>query len=238
MSVDWSKYPPLPEAPSLPEWRDTPEHEAYWKEVDAIKTPVENEKILWAWFVLWMVFFILLICFFCFGGEAVMASIFAGTIVGYIFASVPPIICHKIFYHIAKRKISRKYGFSLKKLNRPDISKEIGDVLAARPEFDEGNFRKYWPVASGLEYDAMFILETAKTAWYLHKKMLYPNDPLLLLFYGGAHRFGKEKMIEDTSFFFEDVALEFDIYDFSSINNASTLAEFVEFCQKTRGAAG
>ena len=58
MSVDWSKYPTLPQAPELPEWRDTPEHEAYWKEVDAIKTPVENEKILWGWFVLWMVFFI------------------------------------------------------------------------------------------------------------------------------------------------------------------------------------
>ena len=30
MSVDWSKYPPLPKPPKLPEWRDTPEHEAYW----------------------------------------------------------------------------------------------------------------------------------------------------------------------------------------------------------------
>ena len=34
MSVDWSKYPPLPKPPKLPEWRDTPEHEAYWEEVE------------------------------------------------------------------------------------------------------------------------------------------------------------------------------------------------------------
>ena len=33
MSVDWTKYPPLPEPPVLPPYRDTPEREAYWKEL-------------------------------------------------------------------------------------------------------------------------------------------------------------------------------------------------------------
>ncbi len=37
MSVDWTKYPPLPKPPKLPEWRDTPEHEAYWEEVEEIR---------------------------------------------------------------------------------------------------------------------------------------------------------------------------------------------------------
>ena len=43
MSVDWSKYPPLPKPPKLPEWRDTPEHEAYWEEVEEIRTPLQNK---------------------------------------------------------------------------------------------------------------------------------------------------------------------------------------------------
>ena len=35
--------------------------------------------------------------------------------------------------------------------------------------------------------------------------MLYPNDPLLLLFYGRAWRWGKEKMIAVPEEFFIDV---------------------------------
>ena len=47
MSVDWSKYPTLPKPPKLPEWRDTPEHEAYWEEVEEIRTPFAKQKGLW-----------------------------------------------------------------------------------------------------------------------------------------------------------------------------------------------
>jgi hypothetical protein len=234
MSVDWTKYPPLPKPPKLPEWRDLPEHEAYWKEVDSITTPLENDIIILGWFGLWILFSILFCWFFWFGENGTMVSIFAGTIVGYIFAEIPWKTCRKIFFHIAKHKISKRYGFSLKKLNRPDISKEIGKVLAFRLDFNEAEFRKYWPAKTGLEYDAMFLLETAKKEWLLHKKMLYPNDPLLLLFYGRIHKFGKEKMIEDTSSFFESVALEFEVYDFNGIDNASTLADFLEICRKKK----
>ena len=42
MSADWSKYPLLPNPPQLPQWRDTPEREAYWAEVCTIETPAEN----------------------------------------------------------------------------------------------------------------------------------------------------------------------------------------------------
>ena len=31
-TIDWTKYPDLPEPPTVPEWRDTPEREAYWRE--------------------------------------------------------------------------------------------------------------------------------------------------------------------------------------------------------------
>ncbi len=54
MSVDWSKYPPLPKPPKLPEWRDTPEHEAYWEEVEEIRTPLQNKWGCGGMFALWV----------------------------------------------------------------------------------------------------------------------------------------------------------------------------------------
>ena len=55
MNIDWSKYPALPEPPELPEWRDTPEHEAYWEEVCDIKTPAEKKSGCLAGIILWLV---------------------------------------------------------------------------------------------------------------------------------------------------------------------------------------
>ena len=54
MSVDWSKYPPLPKPPKLPDWRDTPEHEAYWEEVEEIRTPLQNKWGCGGMFALWI----------------------------------------------------------------------------------------------------------------------------------------------------------------------------------------
>ena len=36
MTIDWTQYPGLPEPPAVPEWRDTPEREAYWREFQAL----------------------------------------------------------------------------------------------------------------------------------------------------------------------------------------------------------
>ena len=54
MSVDWSKYPPLPKPPKLPEWRDKPEHEAYWEDVEEIRTPLQNKWGCGGMFALWI----------------------------------------------------------------------------------------------------------------------------------------------------------------------------------------
>ena len=183
MSVDWSRYPTLPQAPELPEWRDTPEHEAYWEEVEEIRTPLQNKWGCGGMLALWVLSAKIFNHWLWGNWDDISARLITGGTIGLYIAFVLWGICHKIFYHIAKRKISRKYGFSLKKLNRPDISKEIGEVLAARPDFDLAEFCKYWQNA-GQAISACGILEATKKYWCLHKKMLYPNDPLLLLFYG------------------------------------------------------
>ncbi|MBE6402091.1 MAG: hypothetical protein E7039_00025 [Lentisphaerae bacterium] len=233
MSVDWSKYPPLPEAPKLPEWRDTPEREAYWAELCEAGVGVWG---CWIPSVLWILFSAAIILKFCYfrhvAGWAIATQIMIGCFVGLLCVYIPWTIFNCIFSWIAKRKISRKYGFSMSKLNRPDISKEIGEALSLRPDFDEAEFGKYWQSEEQIK-TALNILKMTDS-WYMHKKMLYPNDPLLMLFYGRQGCSRKEKMI-DPDYFFEDVFLGYDIENFELIDNDTTLAELVECCMNING---
>ena len=230
MNIDWSKYPSLPEPPKLPEWRDTPEHEAYWKEISEIKTPADKKGGCMIALMFWLVptviplFFVREYDLWTIAGFGVFSLMFTW-IFWYIFCW----IC----FGVEKHRISKRYGFSLRNLNRPDLSREIGGVLSRRPDFDKAEFRKYWQNKE-LAKDASKILEIAKGNWVLHRKMLYPNDPLLLLFYGKEWFWGKEKMITSSGEFYEDMADEFYFYDIESVDNDMTLAELVERCQKAR----
>ncbi|MBE6391002.1 MAG: hypothetical protein E7042_02205 [Lentisphaerae bacterium] len=230
MSSDWSKYPLLPKPPQLPQWRDTPEREAYWAEVCAIETPAEKKSGCFTAVFLWIVFTAVLLSFvhqydfWTICGSAIATLVFVW-IVWYLF--------FRVCFCILKRKISKKYGFSIRKLNRPDLSSEIAAVLITRPDFSETEFRKYWqnPEQAAI---AEKILKIANQSWYLHKKMLYPNDPLLLLFYGRAWRWGKEKMIAAPEEFFIDVedSLNFFEENWDAISTeTTTLSEIVEYCQ-------
>ena len=230
MSSDWSKYPLLPDPPQLPQWRDTPEREAYWAEVCAIETPAEKNSGCLAAILLWIVFTAVFLFsirqydFWNICGSAVVTLPFVW-IVWYLF--------FWIWFGILKRKISKKYGFSIRKLNRPDLSSEIAEVLTSRPDFSETEFRKYWqnPEQAAI---AEKILKIAGQSWYLHKKMLYPNDPLLLLFYGREWRCGKEKMITAPEEFFIDVedSLNFFEENWDAISTGTTtFADIVEHCK-------
>ena len=258
MSVDWSKYPPLPKPPKLPEWRDTPEHEAYWEEVEEIRTPLQNKWGCGGMLALWILSAAIFNHWLWENNwDDIVNRIITGGIIGLFVALVPWVICDKIFYWIAKRKISKRYGFSIRKLNRPDISNEIGDVLAERPDFNEADFCKYWQ-DEDLARAATSVLVSTRNYWYLHKKMLYPNDPLLLLFYGRRWRIfcqwrwgvGKEKMIEpDIEFYLDCVGCDLDsvwcdldvfdrdrFYEESKIfySKSTTLAEFLEICEEMK----
>jgi hypothetical protein len=64
--------------------------------------------------------------------------------------------------------------------------------------------------------------------------MLYPNDPLLLLFYGREVRQGKEKMIGTPEYFFVDLEDDIDFYyeNWDAIScGTTTFAELVEHYQ-------
>ena len=228
MNIDWSKYPALPEPPELPEWRDTPEHEAYWEEVCDIKTPAGKKSGCLAGIILWLV--LIAGSYVSFLRQYDWWNIVAAAGVLLIPAWIVWYIFFCVWFVILKRKISRKYGFSMQKLTRPDISLEIGKVLAARPEFDEDKFRSYWQNEEQAD-TAVEILKTANKYWHLHNKMLYPNDTLLLLFYGRELRFGKDKMIDEFHELFIDMHDDLDFLDkhFRDLGFV-TLAELVESC--------
>ena len=101
--------------------------------------------------------------------------------------------------------------------------------MADRPDFDKAEFCKYWQSREQKE-TALRILTLSEGQWILHKKMLYPNDPLLLFYYGRTFFFGKERIIVDTGEFFEDIADEFCFYEWNEINEGTSFAELVERC--------
>ena len=232
MSIDWSKYPSLPPAPQLPEWRDTPEREDYWEEVCDIKTPAEKKSGCLAGIILWLV--LIAGSYVSFLRQYDWWNIVAAAILLLAPAWIVWYIFFWVWFVILKRKISRKYGFSMQKLTRPDISLEIGKVLAARPEFDEDKFRSYWQNEEQAD-TAVEILKIANKYWTLHNKMLYPNDSLLLLFYGRELRFGKDKMIDEFHELFIDMHDDLDFLDkhFRDLGFV-TLAELVESCLQKR----
>lgn len=43
---------------------------------------------------------------------------------------------------VEKHKISKRYGFSLRNLNRPDLFREIGGELSRRPDFDKAEIQQ------------------------------------------------------------------------------------------------
>ena len=227
MSIDWSKYPSLPPAPQLPEWRDTPEHEAYWLEVGSIKTPADKKSGCLAGIILWLV--LTAVSCFLFFQQYDFWNISAVAVITLMYAWIIWYIFFWIWAGVLKRKISKKYGFSMRKLNRPDLSKEIKEILMQRSDFNETDFRKYWQTEKQADI-ACHILETAKCSWYLHKKMLYPNDPLLLLFYGRQWKWGKEKMITAPEEFFIDIEDDLKIYEeiWDSIST-ETIADLVYY---------
>ena len=232
MCVDWSKYPSLPDPPKLPEWRDTPEHEAYWNEVCAIEHPMRTKFAFIIFLILWCS---LSLCLFFSASIDHLGIVHDLLAVGMSFLiTVGPLLIvwgfvYGIWYQVLQIKISLRYGFYIHKLKRPDISKEIGEILADRPDFDKAEFCKYWQSREQKE-TALRILTLSEGQWILHKKMLYPNDPLLLFYYGRTFFFGKERIIVDTGEFFEDIADEFCFYEWNEINEGTSFAELVERC--------
>ena len=173
--MDFSKYPPLPEPPELPEWRDTPEREAYFDELDR-RTALTTGRML---LILFGAFAVAAgaVCFRSnVGGDWVDFLCTSGAICCLLFILFQ--FCLWLFWRIS---LAFKYHVFPFRLRHYDISGAARRILESRPALDEAEFRRYWPseeyADAGLE-----VLRLAKKIWAVPDKMFYPNDPLMLLY--------------------------------------------------------
>ena len=219
MSVDWTKYPPLPEPPVLPSWRDTPEREAYWEEL------TDFEPLPRFGYAAYVAALIAVLA----GGYLAWGTAYhslgnglcaAGSVILIVLLSA--IFFRRIYWRI---RLWKKYGFFLWKLRRPDLSNTVAAIMSVRPDLDETEFRKYWP-STELADTALEIRQWVRETWELPDKMLYPNDPLILLY--ERKRIGDDEDYEDH--FLELGVLLDEIYDYDL--TFAELAETTLFSKK------
>ena len=235
MKIDWAKYPPLPEPPRLPAWRDTPEREAYW-----------DERFRYSFRAV------------PFGGAVWAAVFLAGTVLMLFFVptlrdewfyvalfalvfSLPVMAVYAVAGHIMQIwKLNRKYGGYPGKERHPDLSPQIEAVLAARPEYTEEEFRRLWPTEEHARI-ALFLMKNIDFYRRSPRKMLYPNDPLFLFLYGREWRWGKNKICFPPDSFYEDAEdiLRFPAEEWGKLDlDTVTLGEVVERCLAAGPPAG
>ena len=219
MAVDWTRYPPLPEPPAFPEWRDTPEREAYFEELQNFDYRYRTRYLYFTAFLAVLIGAVILDkkssyshwgSWLCMIGGTVLIAWLIGLIVMWIRMRI---------------RLWKKYGFFLLKLWRPNLSKAVAAIMADRPDFDEAEFRKYWPTPE-LADMALEIRSQVRVNWALPAKMLYPNDSLMLLY--EYKLTGDDEDYED---FFMDIGFIplYAIYDYDK-----TFAELTERALKFR----
>lgn|GEM_PF-2661534 len=227
MKVDWSKYPPLPDPPQLPAWRDTPEREAYWNE----RSGYSFREVPFGRSV-WLSVFLT---------EAVLMYVFAHpmrdkwfyvALFALVF-SLPVMAVYAVAARMMRIwKLNRKYGGYPGKERHPDLSPQIEALLAARPKYTEEAFCRLWPTKEHAQ-TALFLMKSIDFYRRSPRKMLYPNDPLLLLLYGREGRWGKSKICFPLDSFYEEVEeeLQFPAEEWGKLDlDTVTLGEIVERC--------
>lgn len=235
MKTDWSDYHFLPEPPHLPRWRDTPEREAYWKELAETCSSSSRYGCLF----LILSYLIFAAFFLTCSGEWKFSAVTGILLGSALFCTL---VCFCLFtlvkILVQKCRLARKYGFYMHRLKRPDLSPEIKMILADRPVFSGEEFRRCWP-SDELADIAESLLKLASRHWYSSGRMLYPNDPLLLLFFGRKFRWGRQQMLtgyEGVGEFMEDVEDRFHFREENWENlefDELALGELAEACLKS-----
>ena len=183
---------PWPEPPVLPEWRETPEREAYWRELK------ERTSFAAGKWKIWLLAFLL---------AASLELYFKPNIRIWVALTVMLYLLFRLIWRMFWR-IYLMFEYRTVPLRRRDISPAIARIMKKRPKFDEAEFVKYWPEPE-LAKTALRIVELARESWRPVGKMLYPNDPLPLFFYGTTGGLRRPRMIEPPQAFLDSLDLEF-----------------------------
>ena len=234
-TIDWTKYPGLPEPPTVPEWRDTPEREAYWCEYKGLPDLCDRKVgilLLLALDVLLTVAISVILA----PMEKTDFNI-SDLLVSFPAIALEMMIPALLLWFLISRVVllwrvlhlACRHGFFMLRLKRPNVTGEIQGILDARLAFDKQAFHALWPSEHHAQC-AERLLEIASEHWHLPGKMLYPNDPLLFFYFRNKTLWwGKNRMVEPSDDFWDDLLQEFNATEeIEKLDKDSTLAEMVE----------
>ncbi|MBQ7649904.1 MAG: hypothetical protein IJS15_03040 [Victivallales bacterium] len=236
MAIDWTRYPGLTKTPVVPKWRDTPQREAFWREYESMPHFCSRKKGL---LILLLLDLLLSVAVMPIVVRMLDGELECGIwdlLVGFLIIAfemlLPSILLWFIIYSLFRiyqlTRLSRKYGFVMLRLRRPNVSKEISAILEERPPFDKESFLAMWPSPQHAKCAERLIV-LASEYWRLPDKMLYPNDPLLFLFFGKSFPLWWNRMIEPPGDFWDDLLQEFTPTEaIATIDKGSPIAELVE----------
>lgn len=236
MSVDWTKYPVLPEPAKLPPWRDTPEREACWWDLCEKKSGFQRRFGC----------SIGMVSFLLFGGGIFYFALsfrMELSVLLFIVFFILDLVCvfltgwtiEGIFTLPMQLRIMKKHKTYMRSLKRPDFSRQVGAILAARPTWSAEEFCRLWPTE---EHSRMALKFLKILARYRRSsgKMLYPNDSAFFFLYGKIFLWSRYKICFPPEDFYADVEdeLGFPEEKWTERNFESViLAEIVEHCLKT-----
>ncbi len=233
MTIDWTKYPELPKSPVVPEWRDTPEREAFLR--DYMSLPFFCNRKIGCLFLLALDLLLTVVTIGLFLSNAEldfnildMSFFLAIAFMILIPAMLLWFIIERLFKIRQILRLARKHGFLMLHLKRPNVKREIMSILNERPHFDQQSFRALWPSTRHAQC-AERLLAIASEYWHRPAKMLYPNDPLLFFFFGKSFPCWWNRMVEPDGDFWMDLVEEFNATEeLARLDKDSTIAELVE----------
>ena len=148
MTINWTKYPNLPEPPVVPEWRDTPEREAYWQEYKSLPDLCDHKVGILLLLALDLLLTVGLMMNLTLSEVEGMADL-SLLIMGIALFMLMPSLC--IWFAISRLlqlrqvfRLMRKHGFLMLRLNRPNVSRKIQRIFDERPSFDRQSFLAMW----------------------------------------------------------------------------------------------
>ena len=232
MKINWSRYRDLPTPPEIPLWRDFRIKQAFRNRYNQLKRKysLNFQFFCISYAILTFLLFAFIIIFDqrC---RKLACSLFVFVELSLILLPIFLLLWYlanqfRIWFHSIR--LIRKFGMVPFQQKRQDISRTLHKLLAERQKLDEEEFRHLWPTERQA-FVAGKLVELARRCWYFHNRMLYPNDPLLLFFFGKEFKWGKNKMILPDEFMAE-VSVEFNCTLPENMNLNIPFAELVERC--------
>ncbi|MEG1979979.1 MAG: hypothetical protein RR060_04595 [Victivallaceae bacterium] len=177
-------YPPQPPATNWPSGLDTPEKEAFYRDLNQEKSPCLPFVLCYvaALILTWILMTKYSALFYdrnLTWGENLFSIVM--TFVAALIPMMPLMAGYFLISRLIIRvKLRKKYGFILWFIRRKNVLPVYKKILRSRPEYQAPELIKYWPDAQHFA-TAEVIQKLLHKNSALPQNALYPNDPIFIL---------------------------------------------------------